>query len=120
MFKDVSNTLQNLTSIESRVLGIARVLLSPPLLSKGVNAGTKMLGKGGAKITKACFRFKYWIGDLLDSVYTGPDPFRTCAKLVKIGLKFTRIGSAIWYKMSPLLKVIPYGIVPFQFRTGPV
>ena len=29
------------------------------------------------------------------------------------------IGSAVWYQMGPLTKVIPYGTVPFQFRTGP-
>ena len=27
------------------------------------------------------------------------------------------IGSAIWYQMGPLMKVILYGTVPFQFRT---
>ena len=57
----------------------------------------------------------------LGSVYTGPDPFGTHTKLVRINLVFTldlvypvRIGSAVWYKMGP------YGTVPFQFRTGPV
>ena len=30
-----------------------------------------------------------------------------------------RIGSAIWYQMGPLMKVILCGTVPFQFRTGP-
>ena len=31
-----------------------------------------------------------------------------------------QIGSAIWYQMGPLMKAIPYRIIPFQFRTGPV
>ena len=60
---------------------------------------------------------------ILGSVYTGPDPFETGMKLVRISLVFTRdlvdlvrIGSAIWYQM----KVILCGTVPFQFRTGPV
>ena len=60
-------------------------------------------------------------------VYTGPDLFGTGTKLVWISLAFTRdmvdpvrIGSAIWYQMSPLMTVIPQGTVPFQFRTGPV
>ena len=44
---------------------------------------------------------------------TGPDPFGTGSKLV-------RIRSAVWYQMGPLLKVILHGTVPFQFRTGPV
>ena len=51
-----------------------------------------------------------------------PDPFGTGTKLVRISLVLTqdlvdpvRIGSAIWYQMGPLMKVIP-----FQFRTGPV
>ena len=29
-----------------------------------------------------------------------------------------RIGSAIWYQMGPLTKVIQYGTISFQFRTG--
>ena len=55
------------------------------------------------------------------------DPSRTGTKLVRIRLVFTRdlldpgrIGSAIWYKMGPLMKVIQYGTVSFEFRTGPV
>ena len=61
------------------------------------------------------------------SVYTGPDPFGTSAKLVRNSLVFTRdlvdpvrIGSAIWYLLGPLMKVILCGTVPFQFRSGPV
>ena len=61
----------------------------------------------------------------LGSVYTGPDPFGTGTKLVRISLAFTRdlvdpvrIGSAIWYQMGPLMKMILFGTVPFQFRTG--
>ena len=64
---------------------------------------------------------------VLGSVYTGPDLFGTDTKLVWINLVFTRdlvdpvwFGSAIWYQMGPLMKVILYGTVPFQFRTGPV
>ena len=60
-------------------------------------------------------------------LYTGTDPFGTDTKLVRISLGFTRdlvdpirIGSAIWYQMGPLMKVIPYGTVPFQFRIGTV
>ena len=58
-------------------------------------------------------------------VYTGPDPFGTGTKLVRISLLYTRdlvrIGSAIWYQMGPLMEVILCGTtVPFQFRTGPV
>ena len=60
---------------------------------------------------------KLW---LLGSVYTGPDPFRTDTKLARISLAFTRdlmdpvrIGSAIWYQMGPLMKVILCGTVPF-------
>ena len=62
-------------------------------------------------------------------VHKGPDLFGTCAKLVRISLVFTqdlllpiRIRSAVWYQMGPLMKmkVIPYGTVPFQFRTGSV
>ena len=30
------------------------------------------------------------------------------------------IRSSVWYQMGPLMKVIPYGTVPFQFRTSPV
>ena len=30
-----------------------------------------------------------------------------------------QIGSAIWFQMGPLVKVILYGTEPFQFRTGP-
>ena len=55
----------------------------------------------------------------------GPDPFGTGTKLVRISLVFTRdlvdpirIGSAIWYQIGPLMKVILCGIVPFQFITG--
>ena len=62
-----------------------------------------------------------------DSVCTEPDPFGTGTKSVRISLVFTRnlvdpvrIRSAGWYKMGPLMKVIPYGTVPFQFRTGPM
>ena len=57
----------------------------------------------------------------------GLDPFGTGRKLVRISFVFTRdsvdpvrIRSAIWYKMGPLMKVIQYGNVPFEFRTGPV
>ena len=57
----------------------------------------------------------------------GPDPFGTVTKLVRINLVFTRdlvdlvwFESAIWYQTGPLMKVILYGTVPFQFRTGPV
>ena len=57
----------------------------------------------------------------------GPDPFGTGTKLARINLVFTqdlvdpvRIGSAIWYQMGPLMKVILCGILPFQFRTGTV
>ena len=64
---------------------------------------------------------------VLHSVYMGPDPFGTGTKLVRIRLVFTRdlvdpvgIRSAIWYQMGPLMKVIPYRTVPFQFRTGPM
>ena len=55
----------------------------------------------------------------LGSVYMGPDPFGTGTKLVRIILVFTRdlvdpvrIGSAIWYQMGPLMKVILRGTVP--------
>ena len=64
------------------------------------------------------------------SVYTGPDPFETGTKSVRISLVFTRdrvnpvrIGSAIWYQMGPLMKVIPYRTVPFprdRFSFEPV
>ena len=54
----------------------------------------------------------------------GPDPFGTGMKLERISLVFTRdlvdpvrIGSAIWYQMGPLMKVILCGTVPFQFGT---
>ena len=64
---------------------------------------------------------------VLGNVYMGPDPFGTGTKLVRISLVFTRdlvdavrIGSAIWYQTGPLMKVILFGTVPFQFRTGPV
>ena len=71
----------------------------------------------------------YWFqikhGDL-GSVYAGSDPFGTGTKLVRINLVFTRdlvdpvrIGSAIWYQMGLLMKVILCGTEPFQFRTGP-
>ena len=47
-----------------------------------------------------------------------PDPFRTGTNLVWISLVFTqdlvdpvRIGSAIWYQMGPLIRVIRYGTV---------
>ena len=63
----------------------------------------------------------------LGSVYMGPDPLGTGTKLVRICLVFTRdlvdpvwVGSAIWYQIGPLMNVIQYGTVPFQFRTGPV
>ena len=46
----------------------------------------------------------------------GPDPFGTGTKLVLISLVFTRdlvdpvrIGSAIWYQMGPLMKMILRG-----------
>ena len=61
------------------------------------------------------------------SVYTGPDPFGTGTKLVRMSLVFTwdlvdpvRILNAICYQMGPLMRVILSGTVPFQFRTGPV
>ena len=64
---------------------------------------------------------------VLGSVYTGPDPFGNGTKLIRIILVFTqdllepvRIGSAVWYQMGPLMKVILCGTVPFQFGTGPV
>ena len=67
------------------------------------------------------------IEHLLGSVCTEPDPFGTGTKLLPISLVYTRdmvdlvrIGSAIWYQMGPLMKVIPCGTVPFQFRIGPV
>ena len=48
-------------------------------------------------------------------------------KLVRINLVFTRdlvdpvrIGSAIWYQMGPLMKVILWGTLLFQFETSPV
>ena len=64
----------------------------------------------------------------------GPDPFRTVAKLVwivvynKIVLYLHGpgesgpdwIGSAIWYQMGPLMKVILCGTVQFKFKTSPV
>ena len=62
----------------------------------------------------------------LGSVYTAPDPFRIDTKLVRIRLVFTRDRSGsgtdrICYRyQGALMKVIPYGTVPFQFRTGPV
>ena len=62
---------------------------------------------------------------ILGSVYTRPDPFGTDTTLVWISLVFTRdlvdplrIGSAIWYQMVPVMKVVLYGTVPFQFRTS--
>ena len=55
--------------------------------------------------------FSYTI-KVLGSVYTGPDLFGTGTKLVRISLMFAqdlvdtvRIGSAIWYRMGPLMKV---------------
>ena len=52
----------------------------------------------------------------------GPDPFGTNTESVQISPVFTqdqvdpvRIGSAIWYQIGPLMKVIPYRTVPFQF-----
>ena len=55
------------------------------------------------------------------------DPFGNGTKLIRISHVFTRdlvdpvwIGSAIWYQMGPLMKVILCGTIPFQFRTGPV
>ena len=49
----------------------------------------------------------------LGSVYTGQDLLGTSGKLVRMNLAFTldlvdpvRIGSAIWYQMGPLMKVI--------------
>ena len=63
----------------------------------------------------------------LGSVYMGLDPFGTATKLVRISRVFIwdlvdpiLIGSAIWYQLGPLMKVILCGTVPFQFRTGPV
>ena len=59
--------------------------------------------------------------DGLGSVYTVPDPFGSGTKLVRINLVFTRdlvdavrIGSAIWYQIGSLKKVIPYRTVPFH------
>ena len=54
--------------------------------------------------------------------------FGTGTKLVRINLLFTRdlvdpvlIGLiAIWNQMDPFMRAIPYGTVPFQFRTGPL
>ena len=64
---------------------------------------------------------------VLGSVYTGPDMFGTSTKFLQISLVFkrdlvdlVRIGSAIWYQMSPLIKVMLCGTIPFQFRTGPM
>ena len=61
------------------------------------------------------------------SVYMGPDLFGIGTILVRESLVFTRdlmdpvrIRSAIRYQMGPLMKVIPYGTVPFQSRTDPV
>ena len=80
-------------------------------------------------LQEGCNKTKhFWIWSLdYGSVYTGPDPFGTGTKLTRISLAFTRdlldpvrIGSAIWYQMGPLMKVIPYGTVSFQFQTGPV
>ena len=82
--------------------------------------------KESVRSSKTCFQKAT---SHLGSVDTGPDPFGTGTKLVRISLVFTwdlvdpvRIGSAIaiWYQMGPLMKVILYGTVPFQFRTGPV
>ena len=49
----------------------------------------------------------------IGSIYIGLDPFRTSMKLVPISLVFTRdlvepvrIGSAIWYHIGLLMKVI--------------
>ena len=57
----------------------------------------------------------------------GPYPFGTGTKLVRISLVLRRaqvdpvwFGPAIWYQMGPLMKVIPYGTIPFQIRAGPV
>ena len=57
----------------------------------------------------------------LGSVYTGPDLFGTGIKLERISLMFTgdlvdpvRIGSAVWYQMGQLMKVIICGTVPFS------
>ena len=48
-------------------------------------------------------------------------PIETCTKLLQIGLVFiqelenqVRIGSAIWYQIGPIIKVIPCGTEPFQ------
>ena len=61
------------------------------------------------------------------SVYTGPDPFGTGTKMVRISPVFTRdlvdpvrIGSSIWYKTGPLMEVIICGTVPFKLGTGPM
>ena len=68
---------------------------------------------------------KKW--SFLGSVYTGPDPFGTGTRLLGISLVFTwnledpvRIGSAIWYQMGTLMKVLLCGTISFHFRTGPV
>ena len=53
----------------------------------------------------------------LDRVYKRRDSFPVFTRDL---LDPVRIGSAIWYQVDPLIKVIPYGTVPFQFRTGPV
>ena len=57
----------------------------------------------------------------------GTDPFGTGIKLVRVSIVFTWdlvdlvwIGSAILYQMGPLMKVILYETVPFQFLIGPV
>ena len=54
----------------------------------------------------------------------GPNPFITGTKLVWISLVFTRdledsvrIGSAIWYQMGPIMKLILCGTGPFHFGT---
>ena len=54
------------------------------------------------------------------------DPFGTGTKSVRISLVITRdlvdpvrIGSTVWYQMGPLMKVIPYGTVPFHLEPVP-
>ena len=56
----------------------------------------------------------------------GLDPFGTGAKLARISVVLTRdlvdpvhSGSAIWYQMGPLTKVIPYRTIPFKFEPVP-
>ena len=64
---------------------------------------------------------------LLSKFYAAFTRLEPVQSLVRISLVFTqdlmdpvRIGSAIWHQMGPLMKGIPHGTVPFQFRTVPV